>query len=213
MPTAAIRPREGDSITVLIEVNGVPVTHSVCAGAVDDTTLMVPHLAEDPRWDVQPDTSAVVLFTWSGQLYGWQMRVEEVLPSSYFLVSVEDPAAGERRGFVRAQVPVQARLSVPAGPVGAWRNLAADLSAAGVRLLSDLDVAEGSPIDLALRADGQVEIAGQARVVRRFETATGLEIACEFTEISSADEERLAQLVFRTREAGLRQRIRRRDRQ
>ena len=212
MSSPAIRPREGDAITVLIEVNGVPVTHSVGAGAVDDTTLMVPHLAEDPRWDVQPDSSAVVLFTWNGQLYGWQMRVEEVLPSSYFLVSVEDPAAGERRGFVRAKVPLQARLSVPGGPVGVWRQVEADVSAAGVRLSSDLDVAEGAPVDVVLRADGQFEVAGQARVVRRFETTTGLELACEFTQIGSADEERLVQLVFRTREAGLRERIRRRDR-
>lgn len=208
----SVRPLEGNRITVLVEVAGVPVTHVARAGTVTGTTMFVPRKANQPTWAVEPRGTAVILFTHDARLYAWPMRVEEVLPSSYYLVSLQDPSEGERRGFVRAAVHLWARLSRRGGPRQPWLQAEVDLSAAGVRLPSVLDVESGDLVDISLRLEGaKHDVSALARVVRRLEDPAGPQLALEFVQLGSADEERLHQLVFRTREQDLIERIGRRD--
>lgn len=207
-----VRPLEGDAITVLVEGAGVPTTHAARAGTVHDTTMFVPRRAGDARWAVDPQSHAVVLFTHGGRLFSWPMRVEEVLPSSYYLVSLRDPGEGERRAFVRAQVPMRVRASRHGGSREPWSQVSADVSASGMRLPSPLDVRPDDLIDLTLRIDGSKgDVTALARVVRCLDGETGPELALEFTQLASADEDRLLQLVFRSREQELFERIGRRD--
>lgn len=209
----ANRPNEGEQITVLIEVNGLPVTHVARAGKVRESSVIVPRRASEQSWPVEPQGEAVVLFTRKGRLFSWQMRVEEVLPTSYYLISQSDPSEGDRREFVRASLPLLVRVGRTGRALNAtWQPALVDLSSAGLRMASDLDVADGEVLDVALRIDEpNSDIAARARVVRRLEGAHGAELACEFVELSSSDEERLEQAVFRRREAALLDRIGRPD--
>ncbi len=207
------RPNEGEQITVLIEVNGLPVTHVARAGKVRESSVIVPRRASEQSWPVEPQGEAVVLFTRKGRLFSWQMRVEEVLPTSYYLVSQSDPSEGDRREFVRASLPLLVRVGRTGRPLsGTWQPALVDLSSAGLRLASDLDVNDGEVLDVALRIDEpNSDIVARARVVRRLDGAHSAELACEFVELSSSDEERLEQAVFRRREAVLLDRIGPRD--
>jgi c-di-GMP-binding flagellar brake protein YcgR len=210
-----VRPVEGEPVTVLVEVNGIPLTHAARAGRVQPGALFVPRTADD-RWDAQTDAEATVLFTHRGRLYSWPMRVEAVLPASYYLIATQDPAAGERRQFVRAPVRVHISLARAGKTRGPWREVLADVSAAGLRMECDADVNEGETVELVLRSEGHGDdLRAQARVVRRFSDdghAEGKvpELALEFVQLGSADEERLEQIVFRARESELHDRIGRR---
>jgi hypothetical protein len=210
--TGPVRPTEGDRVTVLIEVAGVPVTHVGRAGTVRGGTLFVPRKPGDQRWAVDEQGPATILFTHNGRLFMWPMRVEEVLPSSYYLVSNQDPSEGERRGFVRAPVSLRVRLSRHDGPRQPWLPVEADLSSAGMRVPCGLTVEPGDLLDISLRVDGaKHDVSALARVVRRLEDGEGGQVAIEFVQLGSADEERLQQLVFRAREQDLIARIGRRD--
>ena len=207
--TSAIRPTEGAQITVLVTVDGHPATHVAHAGRVTASTLIVPRRGvEDRAWTLDPQGQADVLFVHSGRLFRWPMRVEEVLPTSYYLVSVQDPSDGERREFVRAQAEVDVRLSLHGQPRGHFHHAAVELSASGLRLATDFAATEGDLVDVALRMDEHAEeraagIRALARVVRVLQPPTGRELAMEFVELGSSDEDRLLQLVFRLREQAL----------
>ena len=47
---ASIRPREGDLVYLLAEVQGTPVTHVARAGTVRDSMLFVPRRPSEPVW-------------------------------------------------------------------------------------------------------------------------------------------------------------------
>lgn len=208
MKSGPIRPAEGEQITVLIEVGGVPVTHVAVAGRVRDATMIVPRKLSDSRWAAEPQGQAVVLFAHGGRIYSWLMRVEEVLPSSYYLVSLRDPIDGERREFVRTAVQVAISVVPHGQPTGPVAMAAIDLSASGLRMVLDLPVRTGDLLDLVLRsADNGVDIRAVARVVRRHMTRHGAELAVEFVELNSADEGRMQEIVFKAREARLTERI------
>lgn len=207
-----IRPAEGDPITVLFEINGMPVTYVSRAGRVSPTTLFVPRSVAEPRSPVDPQGQAVVLFTSDGRLFGWPMRVEEVLPSSYYLVSVQDPGEGDRREFVRARLAVWLALALPGEPLAPIRRVEADVSASGLRAPWERELPEGAVIDVLVRGEGEShEVRARARVVRTVAHDGQREIACEFVDLDSQSEERLLQVVFRAREAALHERIGRRD--
>jgi len=208
-----VRPREGDQITVLVEVRGVPVTYLVSAGRISGNTLMVPRLAGQQGWAVEPQGAATVLFTRDGRWYNWPMRVEEVLPSSYYLVSDQDPGEGERRQFVRSQVSLRVSVCRGQGAGDAWHDVSADLSASGIRLALPAGLEDDEQVTVAIRADGHPHtVTALARVARREATSQGDEmVALEFERLSSSDEERLAQIVMRSRESVLQQRIGRRE--
>lgn len=140
------------------------------------------------------------------------MRVEEVLPTSYYLVSVQDPSDGERREFVRARAEVQVRLGRPDHGRGSYERTVAEVSASGLRLATEFSAAPGDVLDVGLRMDEHADeraagIHAKARVVRVLRPETGRELALEFVELGSSDEDRLLQLVFRLREAELYSRI------
>lgn len=216
MSLMPVRPTEGNQITVLVLVNGHPVTHVARAGRVTPSTLIVPRKGDERRWGVEPQGEADVLFVHGGRLFRWPMRVEEVLPTSYYLVSLQDPRDGERREFVRASAEVHVRLAIPGQPKGPFHPVLAELSASGVRLPSDLPVAPGDHVEVAIHLDSHIEgradtITAMAQVVRILQPETGREVALEFIELKSADEDRLLQMVFRLREATLFARLGRRS--
>ncbi len=209
MAQSPIRPREGDEITVMFDGVAGPMTHLARAGAVRASTLIVPHGHGDQSRFAQPQDQAMVLFSQQGRLYSWLMTVEEVLPSSYYLVSLEDPTSSERRGFVRAPVQLRFCMTRTGQARSPWYNGEVDLSSAGMRLRSLAAQAEPDEVvDLVLRADGwKADVVARARVVRSVPTDSGSDLALEFTQLSSADSEKLQSLVFRVREEALLDRI------
>lgn len=212
MKAGPVRPVEGEQITVLIEVGGVPVTHVATAGRVRESTMIVPRKAGESRWSAEPQGQAVVLFVQNGRLHSWPMRVEEVLPSSYYLVSLRDPTEGERREFVRTLVEVEISLTPHGQPTGPFGHASIDLSASGLRVVTELPARNGDLVDLVLRSGGAgPDITAMARVVRRLPSKHGTELAVEFVELNSADEDRMQELVFKARETLLAQRIARRE--
>jgi len=212
LKSGPIRPIEGEQITVLIEVGGVPVTHVATAGRVRESTMIVPRKAGDARWSADPQGQAVVLFAHGGRLHSWPMRVEEVLPSSYYLVSLRDPTEGERREFVRTMVEVEISMTPHGEPANPFGYASIDLSASGLRLITELPARTGDLLDLVLRSAGQgPDVTAVARVVRRLPSRHGVELAVEFVELNSADEDRMQELVFKARESLLAQRIGRRE--
>lgn len=208
-----VRPHAGEQITILIEVNGVPVTHVVSAGHVSETTLMIPRGVGDQRWAIEPQGRATVLFVRDGRWYTWPMRVEEALPSSYFLVSEADPGEGERRQFVRSQVALRVSIGRPGDTRSPWREVVADLSSAGIRLAMAPGLAAGDLVTVSIRAEGHAHaVSALARVVRILpESAEEELVALEFEQLGSSDEDRLAQIVYRSRESALYERIGRRE--
>ncbi len=211
-----VRPTEGNQITVLVIVGGHPVTHVARAGRVTPSTLIVPRKADERRWGVEPQGEADVLFVQQGRLFRWPMRVEEVLPTSYYLVSLQDPRDGERREFVRAVADLEVRMTPHLHPRGAFTVMSVELSASGMRVATDLAVTPGELLDVTLRMDQHPTgrtglISALARVVRVLHPDSGRELALEFVELKSADEDRLLQMVFRLREAALFARIGRRS--
>ncbi len=215
MSTIPVRPTEGSQITVLVVVGDHPVTHVARAGRVTPSTLIVPRKADERRWGVEPQGEADVLFVHQSRLFRWPMRVEEVLPTSYYLVSLQDPRDGERREFVRATADLQVRLTPKSQPRGAFKVMSVELSASGMRAATDLVATEGDLLEVTLRMDQHAEgraatITALARVVRELLPESGRELALEFVELKSADEDRLLQMVFRLREAALFARLGRR---
>ena len=216
MSEVPIRPAEGSQITVLVVVGGHPVTHVAQVGRVTPSTLIVPRKADERRWGVEPQGEADVLFVHLGRLYRWPMRVEEVLPTSYYLVSLQDPRDGERREFVRARADLLVRLTRRGGAKGAFSVMHVEISASGMRVSTDLAAAPDDLLEVTMRTDGEDPasagaVSALARVVRILHPPEGRELALEFVELKSADEDRLLQLVFRLREASLFARIGRRD--
>lgn len=187
-----IRPREGDLVCLLAEVQGTPVTHVARAGTVRETMLFVPRKPSEPAWQWDPQTPIVALFCHDEQLYGWPLQLEEVLPASYFLASLAEPALGGRRGFVRAEVTVSAFLTTATGHLS-WHNLVVDLSSAGVRLPVSVELAVGDEVTVELQFDGaRHPVRAQAQVIRH----RAAEVALEFVALASADEDAVERAVF-----------------
>jgi hypothetical protein len=216
MSDMPVRPTEGSQITVLVIVAGHPVTHVALAGRVTPSTLIVPRKTDERRWGVEPQGEADVLFVHNHRLFRWPMRVEEVLPTSYYLVSLQDPRDGERREFVRAMADLEVRLTPKGQPRGAFKVLSVELSASGMRVATDLPAAPEDLVEVTLRMDASADartslITAMARVVRVLHPEAVRELALEFVELKSADEDRLLQMVFRLREASLYARLGRRS--
>lgn len=202
MSPRKLRPTSGNTVTLLLELSGVPVTHVSTASRVRDASMIVPRTDVGLDDVVVAGAAVTVIFVQDGHLYRWPMRIEEILANSYFLTSVQEPGTGERREFVRA--PMNIRVVISAGG-----NLVdtvvgpADVSAAGLRLESSAKVTAGAIVDLALQADDGAEVHCRAVVVRGDDAST----AFEFVELSTADENRIIDLVFQVRAASLQRRI------
>lgn len=174
-----VRPREGARITVLVEVDGTPATHQARAGRVDSNSMIVPMRREDPRWRPDVGCQALVLFLHDGVLQAWPTRVEEVLPSSYYLTALPEATVPDRRAFVRAELTVAlavervvqgqgvARLDQPPPPLVSTR---VDLSASGMRLRGQPDWQEGDHLALWMardRVDDASAVPARARLMAR----------------------------------------------
>ena len=94
--------------------------------------------------------------------------------------------------------------------------MSVELSASGMRIATEMPAVDGDLVEVTFRMDPLSEsrasaITALARVVRALHPQTGRELALEFVELKSADEERLLQMVFRLREAALFARLGRRS--
>lgn len=202
--TAPVRPREGDLVCLLAEVQGTPVTHVARAGTVRETMLFLPRKPSEPAWQWDPQTPIVALFCHNERLYGWPLQLEEVLPASYFLASLAEPALGGRRGFVRAPVTVSLSLTTAAGQ-WSWDNVTVELSSAGVRLPVTVEVAVGDEVTVELQFDGaRHPVRARARVTRHHAG----EVALEFVALASADEDALERATFLRCEQALADKLR-----
>jgi hypothetical protein len=205
----ALRPQEGDPVTVLYTVDGAPLSDVTVAGSVSARKLVVRRSALARSLPLEPGIEAAVLFTSAGRLFRWPMRVEEVLPSSVYLLSLREPGEGERREFVRADVPMQLRLRDDRH--APWRVVTGrvDLSAAGFRIVAADRPPAGDSVEVEFRSpEGGTTVQAVAHVVRVRELDEGrIDLACQFIELASADESRLVDIVLAARELALRSRL------
>jgi hypothetical protein len=191
-------------ICLLAEVQGTPVTHVARAGTVRETMLFLPRKPSEPAWQWDTQTPVVAMFCHDERLYGWPLQLEEVLPASYFLASLGEPALGGRRGFVRTEVPVAVRLTTLAGH-HTWQGITVDLSSAGVRLPMAMDLAVDAEVELELQLEGvRHAVRTRARMVRQ----RANEVALEFVALASADEDAVERAVFLKCEQELATRLR-----
>ena len=214
MTAAASLPNCGDDLTILVEGGARPLTLRAKAGRVEATTLLVPRPqagASTGRWPIQTDDAVTVVYHAAGKLAFWRMRVEEILPSSYFLVSVRAPTADERRSFVRAHLALWIAINDGELPPESAALAELDISAAGFSMSVSTAKALGSlvQVDLADSPDSQI-LQAAGVVVRCDARAQGYRLAVHFVALASADEERLLQRVYRAREGALAERLGRR---
>ena len=201
------RPSAGDRITLLFQVNGVPYTDVTTVGRVGTSGIIADRSTNnlDPSAAVGVEVTA--LFVSEDRLLRWPMRIEAVLPSSYYLVSLAEPGVGQRREFVRADVPLAVTLWPAEGPP-IEITAPVDLSASGFRVAGGPDLEDGIEVAVQIAVSADAEpIGGRARVVRGSRDTSAQALACEFIELASADEARLVELVFRVRAAALARRI------
>ena len=202
------RPAQGDQITLLFEAGSRPISTVTTVEQVSESSLVAIRSAETGSIAPSQGTAGTVLFVDDGQVYQWSVRFEEVLPSSYFLVSTRAPGHSDRREFVRANLGLHLTLKPVDGEPGVEVDGAVDLSASGFRLGCQRDFVDDVPIDVQIRmvADGAVMVHAIARVARRNAGADDA-VAFEFIEIDSVDEERLIDLVLGARAQALQERI------
>jgi len=190
---------------VHFDIGEVPLGDVTVATQVAAGSLVLQRSGGLREADIAPGTRATVLFTTEGRLHHWSMRLEEVLPSSFFLTSLREPGEGERREFVRAHVPMRGRVRTSARAAWVEAEVIEDLSAAGFRVPHALAINASARVEVELWPEGAgvVPIRGVARVVR-----TGADTAFEFVELGSSEENRVSDLVFGAREAALLARLR-----
>ena len=199
-----LRPRQAARVTVHFEASGAPLYDVAVVVDVSDEALVLQRTGSLRKASIQPGTDATVLFTQADRVFHWHMRVEEILPSSFFLRPLKEPGDNQRRQFVRACVPMGGRLKGPDDAEWLLLTEITDLSAAGFRVPGALPWSEGQGLQVELWPEDKPEdlVAATATVVRRAQD-TGL----AFVELGSAEENRLADLVFGVREAALAARL------
>ncbi len=202
-------PRVNEPVTLLVQSRGVPVSDISRVVRVDGGGLHIARTAATRGISIADGELATVLFLRGGRLRRWEVRVEELLPSTWILASLKPPGQGERREFVRADVTMQVRLR--SHPDGVWRQVAAsvDLSASGFRVEALVPPLNCELLDVELRStEGGAPVQATARVVRATPREDGgCNLACAFVSLDSASEVRVSELVFAVREAGLRARL------
>lgn len=211
MTEPIILPREGSEIMLLVERDGIPLTQRARAGRVDGASLLLQRMDPLARFSLRAQDSVTVLFESLGTLYLWPMRIEELLPTSTYLVADRPPRAGQRREFVRARVHAWLGLGILGGAPPIARPTAMDVSASGLSAAVPDAWEESSQVAVSILESAESKpILARAQVVRCVAAKTGYQVALLFHELSSNDEERLAQLVFRAREQALVDRLGRR---
>ncbi len=203
----ALRPNPGDRITVLFQVEGIPFSDVTTVGRLGSSGIIADRTANNVDPIAAAGVEATVLFAHGDRLLRWPMRIEAVMPSSYYLVSLSEPGAGQRREFVRAGVQLEITIQGPgdeatalAGPV--------DLSASGFRVVGGPTLEPDAEIQVAIGLAGaEAPVRALARVVRGQGGEANGALACEFIDLASADEARIVQWVFAARASNLARRI------
>jgi len=158
----------------------------------------------------------------------WSLAPAEDGASGPMLRALAPPSRGERRGFVRATLPLEVRLpgrsnaktsgqdasAEDAFAGQPWRRVDADLSATGIRWTHDNGQRLRGRVSVQLRAlpregqraededrDGRIKI--EARVVRSTATADGCELACAYDTIDARAQQRVMGWVHAARAAAL----------
>ncbi len=202
-----LRPAPGDRITVLFQVDGIPFSDATTVGRVGKSGVIADRSVNNLDPTVTVGVEATVLFARDDRLTRWPMRIEAVLPSSYYLVSLAEPGAGQRREFVRAGVQFEVTLG-PLDGESTVLTAPVDLSASGFRVEGAPALVQGSEIEVQIAWAGADEpIWALARVVRGPDNRGQGTLACEFVDLASADEARLVELVFSARASNLAKRI------
>lgn len=210
MSDAPPRPEEGQPITLLLESQGVPAALRARAGRVGDHTLLVSGF-DGTALAIAPTDHLTVMFHWHGRLQFWRMVVEEVLPSSCYLVAAAPHDRRERRSFARAQIRAWVAIWPSDQAALPSRPALVDVSAAGLSVVVAEPLAPGCAVQLTLAEgpDAETLIAG-GRVVRCVQVLNGHELGIAFDALSSEAEDRLHLLVAQHREQALQDRLGRR---
>lgn len=210
MPDSPQRPVEGEPVTLLLESHGSPTAYRAKAGRVGENSLLVPLAAGVPL-PVAPGDLLTVVFQSRGKLLFSAMVVEELLPSSCYLVAAGATSKRERRSFARAQVRVFAALWPASGLQSPLRPALLDVSAAGVCAVMAAPMTPGLAVHLAVAegADAEPAVAG-GRVVRCVQVLDGFELGVVFHDLTSDVEDRLQRMVAHQREQALMERLGRR---
>lgn len=210
VPEAMPRPEEGHPITLLLEGQGMPAALRARAGRVGEHTLLVSGYG-GAATAMAPGDQLTVMFQLHGRLQFWRMIVEELLPTSCYLVAASPHDRRERRSFARAQIRVWAAVWPAETDQPLMRPALLDVSAAGLSavMADPLPLASAVMVRLADSADADPVRAG-GRVVRCVRVVDGYELGIMFEELTSEAEERLHQLVAQHREQALQDRLGRR---
>lgn len=203
-------PIEGEPITLLLESHGSPTAFRAKAGRVGENTLLVP-LSAGVQLPIAAGDILTVVYQSNGRLLFSAMLVEELLPSSCFLVAAAANAKHERRSFARAQVRVFAALWPVAAAPPPLRPALLDVSAAGVCAVMAAPLTPGIAVQVALAegADAEPATAG-GRVVRCVPVLDGFELGVVFQDLTSDVEDQLQRMVAHQREQSLMERLGRR---
>lgn len=213
MTITNVWPSEGDELTVLVSaVSGRALTMRGKAGRVDAQSLLIPRTSLTvSQIDVilANQESVTVAYQKSGKLIFWRMRVEEVLPSSLFLVSVRPPSLEERRSFVRAHLRLWVSLVCEDGHKAIdSQQTEIDISASGFGLLTPTAFELGAVVDAEIGATPSgPKLRASGVVVRREVRGLQYRTAVRFVTLGSADEERLLELVYLSRQNALAERL------
>ncbi len=218
---AVVLPSEGAEVTVLVERDGAPLSQRARVGKVGAASLLLQratgapaHLApfgHGPRSPLHAYDHVTVMFEVAGRLHLWPMMVEEVLPSSCYLVAEHTPTVGERRQFVRARVHASLGVGRVGGAQPIVRPCAFDLSASGLSAVVPDSWDPGTHVVVAIvEGPDLLPIVATSEVVRCTVAKGGYQLAVIFDELTSQDEKRLAHLVHTAREQALVERLGRR---
>jgi hypothetical protein len=216
-----VLPAEGVEVTVLVERDGAPLSQRARVGKVSEASLLlqrapgVPaHLTPfgtGPRTPLHAYDRVTVMFEVAGRLHLWPMLVEEVLPSSCYLVAERAPTLGERRQFVRARVHANLGIGRLGGAQPIVRPSSFDLSASGLSAVVPDAWEHGTHVAIAIvESPDMLPIVATSEVVRCAAAKGGYQLAVLFDELTSQDEKRLAHLVHTAREQALVERLGRR---
>lgn len=202
-------PAEGDELTVLLTgPHGRALTVRAKAGRVDATSVLISRASlagPHALWSACVQQDVTVAYQKAGKLVFWRMRMEEVLPSSLYLVSVKPPSPDERRAFVRARLALWVALQAESDATMPAPQLAeVDISASGLSFLSRAEAPVGTALQVQIGTEAHEPLLHCAAVVVRCLVASkGFNIGMRFVAMGSADEERLLQLVYRSRRSAL----------
>jgi len=207
-PSACPRPAEGQGLT-LVSLEPTRTESTSARLLFDRGRGLVVEAVPRPGLVLAKGLRLMVMYAIRDAVFWMPARVEELLTTDrLYLMPTADPAALEKREFIRADVTLPAALVAdPAAPIGKdMPERRVELSASGFRWYGPGEFRAGDRVrlDLCLPESART-LSIAAEVVRVLPRQPGQlgDVAGRFTRISPADRDEILATVFRARHAEL----------